>query len=290
MLEIGEPADHRDRGVLGELLERPVGEHARGHPVHPAGEVAGHVGHGLPLAHPDLLRREVHRGPAELGHRHLEGDARAQRRLLEDQGQGAAGQRGRPVARLGPGLELGDLREETRQIIPREVPDRQEVLHLTKPDRAFSMISTAWRIDASSTTRGGASRSVLSPALSASRPRSRQAPITSPTGGTRSMPIRRPRPRTAVAAFGWRARTASSCSRSTRPMEAARSGRRSSIRVANTVTPTAVTNGLPPNVEPWVPGVNADATLSVASVAPIGTPLASALARVMMSGSIPECS
>ncbi len=73
-------------------------------------------------------------------------------------------------------------------------------------------------------------------------------------------------------------------------MAAARSGSRSSIRVAKTVTPTAVANGLPPKVEPWVPGVNADATLSVARVAPIGTPLARALARVMMSGSIPECS
>ena len=73
-------------------------------------------------------------------------------------------------------------------------------------------------------------------------------------------------------------------------MAAARSGRRSSISVVNTVRPTAVTNGLPPKVEPWVPGVNADATLSVARVAPIGTPLASALASVMMSGSMPECS
>ncbi len=73
-------------------------------------------------------------------------------------------------------------------------------------------------------------------------------------------------------------------------MRSARSGSRSSTSVVNTVSPTAVANGLPPKVEPWLPGVKTCATSSVASVAPIGTPLASALASVMMSGVTPACS
>ena len=70
-------------------------------------------------------------------------------------------------------------------------------------------------------------------------------------------------------------------------MRAARSGSFSSSSVVSTVSPTAVANGLPPKVLPWVPGVKAWATSSVASVAPIGIPLARALATVMMSGSMP---
>ena len=62
------------------------------------------------------------------------------------------------------------------------------------------------------------------------------------------------------------------------PTRPARSASLSSMSVLKTVTPTAVASGLPPNVEPCVPGVKALATSSVASVAPIGTPLASALA------------
>ena len=55
----------------------------------------------------------------------------------------------------------------------------------------------------------------------------------------------------------------------------------------STVSPTAVANGLPPKVLPWLPGPNADATSSVARVAPMGTPLARALASVMTSGATP---
>ena len=73
-------------------------------------------------------------------------------------------------------------------------------------------------------------------------------------------------------------------------MRSARSGSRSSTSVVNTVRPTAVAKGLPPKVVPWLPGVNTRATSSVARVAPMGTPLARALASVMMSGATPACS
>ena len=75
-----------------------------------------------------------------------------------------------------------------------------------------------------------------------------------------------------------------------RPIRAARSGIFSSRTVVKLAMATAVTNGLPPNVVPWVPGVRTLPASRVASVAPMGRPFASALATVMMSGSIPLCS
>ncbi len=73
-------------------------------------------------------------------------------------------------------------------------------------------------------------------------------------------------------------------------MRAARSGIFSSITVARVASATELTKGVPPKVDPCVPGVRTLATSSRASMAPIGTPLARALATVMMSGSTPACS
>ncbi len=55
VLEVGEPVDDRHRGMLGELLERSMGEDARRHHVHPARQVSRHVRHGLARAHPISL-------------------------------------------------------------------------------------------------------------------------------------------------------------------------------------------------------------------------------------------
>ena len=52
---------------------------------------------------------------------------------------------------------------------------------------------------------------------------------------------------------------------------------------------TAHASVLPPNVEPWSPIDIADATLSLASTAPIATPQPSPLALVIMSGTTPYC-
>ena len=52
----------------------------------------------------------------------------------------------------------------------------------------------------------------------------------------------------------------------------------------------AATTGPAPKVLAWVPGTKAPATSSVASSAPMGRPLANALARVMTSGVMPKFS
>ncbi len=73
-------------------------------------------------------------------------------------------------------------------------------------------------------------------------------------------------------------------------MRAARSEIFSSRIVVSVARATEATNGVPPKVDPWLPGPSVRATSSRARVAPMGTPLASALARVMMSGSTPAYS
>ena len=101
--------------------------------------------------------------------------------------------------------------------------------------------------------------------------------------------MRSPRPRTSVIPVG-PAASRRSPSMSARPSRAARSGIFSSMMVWRVASATEVTNGVPPNVEPCVPGPRARAISSRVSIAPMGTPLARALANVMISGSIPACS
>ena len=45
-------------------------------------------------------------------------------------------------------------------------------------------------------------------------------------------------------------------------------------------------SGLPPNVDPWLPGLNADFNFSLPIIAPVGKPFPSPLAEVMISGEI----
>ena len=54
-----------------------------------------------------------------------------------------------------------------------------------------------------------------------------------------------------------------------------------------TAQAAAAASGFPPNVEPWEPGVRDSAIDAVVQRAPKGSPLANALARVIMSGSTP---
>ncbi len=49
----------------------------------------------------------------------------------------------------------------------------------------------------------------------------------------------------------------------------------------------AVERKFPPKVDAWLPGPNEAATVSLASIAPMATPPASPLARVIISGSTP---
>jgi len=102
--QVGESVDHRDRGRRGEFFDERVVVRARHHPVHPARQVARHVGGRFARADAHLFRPQQDRVATELGHARLEGDVRAERRLLEVHRKRAPAQRlGRlaaPVAAL----------------------------------------------------------------------------------------------------------------------------------------------------------------------------------------------
>ena len=57
--------------------------------------------------------------------------------------------------------------------------------------------------------------------------------------------------------------------------------------MSSTALPTAIASGLPPKVEPWVPGVMPLPASAVVRQAPSGKPPPSALAMPMMSGVTP---
>jgi hypothetical protein len=93
----------------------------------------GHVLHRLPLAHLDLVGGEVQRAAAEALHRHLEGDACAQRGLLEDEGQCLTAKHRSGAVTLHAERKL----DEARQLLGREVEDRREIAaqHCEAPGR-----------------------------------------------------------------------------------------------------------------------------------------------------------
>jgi hypothetical protein len=95
--------------------------------VDPALEVLGDVARRLALPEADVAGGEVDRGAAELDHPDLEGDPRAQARLLEDHGEGPAEEeRSRPA---GPQLRLQPAgeREDGLDLGRRQVGDAEQV-------------------------------------------------------------------------------------------------------------------------------------------------------------------
>src|SRR5437867_1840782 len=237
----------------------------------------------------ELRAQEVDGAPAELDDPDLEGDAGPEGRLLEDQHHGAAGERRAAPSRLPALLEVRGELEYLERRIARQVRRREKVAHHALGRSAVSTISSARSQWSSSMIRGGTRRSTFSPADKTRSPAFRQASRMGLTGRSSSTPMSRPRPRTSRIPTGPCANRLRPSMRR-RPILAARSGIFSPSTVWSVASATEVTNGVPPNVEPCVPGPSARATSSRVSMAPIGTPLASALARVMTSGSIPECS
>src|SRR5262249_57109325 len=98
--------------AAGEVDDALMEEHAGHDEVDPALEVARDVARRLTLSELDVARREADRGTAELDHADLEGDPRAQARLLEDHRQRAAGEERvrppRPQVGLQPARQVED--------------------------------------------------------------------------------------------------------------------------------------------------------------------------------------
>src|SRR5204862_488492 len=122
----------------------------RGDPVDPAGEVARDVGHRLARAEADLVAGEVD-GPApELDDTDLEGHARPQRGLLEDQRHRPSLQRRAAASRLPALLEIRGEREEGQDLLARQVARGDEMPHALTLASTVSRTSMARRMSADS--------------------------------------------------------------------------------------------------------------------------------------------
>ncbi len=126
VVRVGEPVDHRDLTIPGEVLHVRLGEGADHDAVHVAAHHVGGVPDGLADAQLDVARIEEHRLGAELLDADLEAHARARRGLHEDHRDGAAGEHGVRLARLLRGLELGRKVEQGGDFRRREVVDGEE--------------------------------------------------------------------------------------------------------------------------------------------------------------------
>jgi hypothetical protein len=121
MLFVGERVDDvQPRRRRREFLEDVLGKGPDDHAVHPALEVARHVGDRLALAEPCLGVVEEHHVAAHAQDADLEGHARAQRRLLKDQRQKLAAQRAGVSGRIG--LDVGGDRQQLARM--RRAPFR----------------------------------------------------------------------------------------------------------------------------------------------------------------------
>src|SRR5262249_27702284 len=289
VFEVAQRVDHRHRRVAGQALHGLVRVHARSDPVHPERENARGIGHRLARAEAALGAGKVDRAAAQLDDSDLEGHPRSERWLLEDQREGPPAQRRAAPAGFPALLERGRDAEEVLRPLAAQIRRREEVAHGWLGARARSTAARARSQSRSSAISGGANRITLSPALRMSTPASRQASTMGAAATVSSAPMSRPRPLTARTTGCFVAKRRRPSIRY-RPILAARSGIFSSSTVVKLAIATAVTNGLPPNVVPCVPGVSTLPTSRVASVAPMGRPFASALATVMMSGSTPLCS
>ena len=108
--------------MLGELLDVVLGERADDDAVEVAREDDRSVAERLAAPELQLVGREVEPDPAELGDSDPEGDARARRRLLEDQADRPAGQE----LPLRVALQLVRQVEHGLELSPAPVRDLRE--------------------------------------------------------------------------------------------------------------------------------------------------------------------
>src|SRR5882672_6047569 len=292
---VGQAVDHRHARVPCEPVEDVLLEGAHHDDVAHARDHLRHVLHRLAATELRVARGEEDRGAAELVEAGLEREPRARRLLLEDHRQGAVLQR--PVALVALELRFQPLgaREQVLVLLAREVVEPQEVphLHLHAAARLFRNVSRTGtslfrtsRASASLMTSGGSMRMTVSAVTLSTSPASSDFSTSSPHGRASSTPIIEPMPRTSAMPERF-------CflisERIISPTRTARSINPSSLMVSMVVTTPVIASGLPPKVEPWLPGLNIPIARPPTTQAPTGTPEARPLASGTTSGLMPAC-
>jgi hypothetical protein len=111
---VGEPVDHGDARMFGELLDLGLCERPDQDCAHEAREHERRVPAALAAGELQVGRRYVHGHAAELGYSYLGADARARRRLVEDERDGAAREHAQLLT-AGP-LDLQLVSDVERQL------------------------------------------------------------------------------------------------------------------------------------------------------------------------------
>ena len=120
----GEHVEDRDGALGRQLLEQRVRARAHADGVDVAREHERRVPDRLAARELHLVGAQDHRVPAELDDPRLEGDARARRRLLEDERDDAVAQR---VRRARRGLQLGGAVQQRPQLVGAQLGAGEEV-------------------------------------------------------------------------------------------------------------------------------------------------------------------
>jgi hypothetical protein len=119
VIALAQCVDYRDRGPLGQLVERALRESAGHDGVDPAIEVARHVADGLALANPSVAVILENVAAAELLDGQLKRHSGAQRRLFEEQRDIAARQI--MGVRPGPGFDVASERKQVVELDSRNI-------------------------------------------------------------------------------------------------------------------------------------------------------------------------
>src|SRR6185437_15694515 len=213
---------------------------------------------------------------AELVDAGLERHARAGRALLEHHRQHAVGERLVDDVILEALLDDARAAEEVLDLVAAEVGQLQEMLHAAaaagdSARNAFTRgarISTMRFASASWITSGGSRRITRSAVTLATSPAASARFTMSPHGRSSSTPIMSPMPRTSFTPA-----TASSSRRRPSwmisPMRWAWASSPSFSITSSVTSAATIASGLPPNVEPWLPGLNTFAAAPRAAQAPI---------------------
>src|SRR6185436_9099509 len=306
MILVGQAVDHRHARMCGKTLDDFLLESADHHHVAHARNDLGCIFHRFPAAELGIAGAEEDRRPAQLVHAGLERQPGTGALLLEYHHQRAVEHR--MVGLVGLELLLDPARapEQVLEFVPAEVLELQKMfgrrhemtrqwataasalLAVRKVRMTLLTPSISNCTSASFMLSGGSSRTTVSAVTFISRPASRPRSTSSPHGRSNSIPIISPLQRISLTPVS-PASLAARPSRITPPSLPARAPRCSSSMIASVVRAATHANGLPPKVEPCLPGVKTFAAAPLAKHAPIGKPLASPLASVMTSGLMPVC-
>src|ERR1019366_5263659 len=274
---VGEAVDDRHPRMRCEgldlgLLEGPDHDDVD-HPADDARRVFDRLG----AAELAVAGRQVHDRAAHLVHARLEAHAGARRGLLEDHRQRPVDERRVLLVVLEVLLDRRRALEQIRVFLGAEVPELEEVLDHAAPYSEGALrnslisgqrMATICAASSREMISAGSRRTTRSAVTLIMSPASAAWPSSTPQGRPRSMPIIRPWPRTSTTP----ATPASSCSSPLfrrAPTLAAFSSRRSSSMMRSVSTPARVASGLPPKVEPWLPGPITSAARGPQTTAPI---------------------